>query len=244
MDDTTSSPASQPDGEEAVVIRDLDTLRVLSDPLRMRMVELMGRGEWTARQLAASLGVGQTRLYHHIAVLEARGLIRLAGTRLVAGIVEKRYVAPRLLTVDPSLFGGAAETPAETVRAVDALVAAAFATVRREIERAVEAGKISIDGGGASSEATAGRGMTLAFDGARLSEARASEFRGRIEALIHEFSELSKESRPKRDALTGADSDVPSETTGAAAEPVDSAEYRLLVGFFKAADPSEHPTRR
>jgi len=226
MDQTTVRPISRPDGEGAVVIRDLDTLRVLSDPLRMRMVELMGRGEWTAKQLAASLGVGQTRLYHHIALLEAHGLIRLAGTRLVAGIVEKRYVAPSLLTVDSKLFAGGDETPAEVARAVDGLVATAFATVRREIERAVEAGKISIEGPGASPNAASGRGMTLALDGARLSEARASEFRGRIEALIHEFSELS------------------SETAGAAAEPVDSAEYRLLVSFFKAADPSEDPKRR
>jgi DNA-binding transcriptional ArsR family regulator len=192
-----------------VVVKDLETLRVLSDPLRMRMVDLMSRGEWTVKQVAAALGVGQTRLYHHVALLEAHGLLRVTGTRLVSGIVEKRYAAPSQLTVDHRLFLGGDDAPADVARAVDGLVATAFATVRQEIERSIAAGKIALD-----SDTGGNRGVTLTFDGARLSESAALEFRARLETLLREFSEL----------------DEP-ESNGSA--EVD--EFRLLVGFFRAA---------
>jgi DNA-binding transcriptional ArsR family regulator len=226
MDDRQLQDVPGSDGTDTVVVRDLETLRVLSDPLRMRMVELMGRGEWTAKQLSASLGVGQTRLYHHISLLEAHGLIRLAGTRLVAGIVEKRYVAPSLLTVDSKLFAGGAETPAAVGRAVDGLVATAFATVRREIERAVEAGTITVDRSGTNPDAAGKHGLQLVLDEGRLSEEQAALFRSRVEALVREFAELSRQTSPGSD-------ERPDEAAGP-----DMAGYRLLVGFFKASGPS------
>jgi DNA-binding transcriptional ArsR family regulator len=226
MDDQQLQDVPPTGGNDTVVVRDLETLRVLSDPLRMRMVELMGRGEWTAKQLSASLGVGQTRLYHHIALLEAHGLIRLAGTRLVAGIVEKRYVAPSLLTVDSNLFAGGAETPAAVGRTVDGLVATALATVRREIARAVEAGTIAVDASGASPDAADKHGLQLVLDEGKLSEDQAAQFRSRVEALVREFAELSRQTSPGSNGR-------PDEAVGP-----EVANYRLLVAFFKASGPA------
>ena len=87
-------------------MRDLETLRVLSDPLRMRMVDLMSRGEWTVKQIAGALGVGQTRLYHHISLLENTGWSASPERGSVSGILEKRYAGPSRLTIDHRLFGG------------------------------------------------------------------------------------------------------------------------------------------
>jgi DNA-binding Lrp family transcriptional regulator len=47
----------------------------------------------SVKELAAELGEPKTKLYRHVKQLEAAGLIRVAATRLVSGIVEQRYQA-------------------------------------------------------------------------------------------------------------------------------------------------------
>lgn len=73
-------------------LTDLAQIKVLADPLRMRILELLGE-ERTTKQVAGILGQPPTRLYHHVAALERVGLVRLARTRPSRGAVEKYYVA-------------------------------------------------------------------------------------------------------------------------------------------------------
>jgi DNA-binding transcriptional ArsR family regulator len=73
-------------------LTDLAQIKVLADPLRMRILELLGE-ERTTKQVAGILGQPPTRLYHHVAALERVGLVRLARTRQSRGAVEKYYVA-------------------------------------------------------------------------------------------------------------------------------------------------------
>jgi DNA-binding transcriptional ArsR family regulator len=73
-------------------LTDLAQIKVLADPLRMRILELLGE-ERTTKQVAGILGQPPTRLYHHMAALERVGLVRLARTRQSRGAVEKYYVA-------------------------------------------------------------------------------------------------------------------------------------------------------
>jgi hypothetical protein len=47
----------------------------------------------SVKELAARLGEPQTKLYRHVKQLEAAGLIRVAATRIVSGILEQRYQA-------------------------------------------------------------------------------------------------------------------------------------------------------
>ena len=70
------------------------------------MGDLPLRG-WTAKELAARLHTSQTKLYHHLALLETRGFIVVADTRMVSGIVEKRYQLTAVsFRVDRSLLAG------------------------------------------------------------------------------------------------------------------------------------------
>src|SRR5262245_51540678 len=73
-------------------LTDLDQMKVLADPLRIRILELFCE-ERTTKQVAGILGQPPTRLYHHVAALERVGLVRLARTRQNRGAVEKYYVA-------------------------------------------------------------------------------------------------------------------------------------------------------
>jgi predicted ArsR family transcriptional regulator len=88
--------------KDRVVINDLETLKVLSDPLRMQIIELMSYQARTVKQLAKELGTTPHKLYYHVKLLEDHGLIRVAETRMVSGIVEKHYqiVAKDIVVAD------------------------------------------------------------------------------------------------------------------------------------------------
>jgi DNA-binding transcriptional ArsR family regulator len=78
-------------------VEDAATMKALADPLRLRIMRVMGRGAriepriMTVKQLAEELGEPATKLYRHIKQLLAAGLIQVAELRLVGGIVEQHY---------------------------------------------------------------------------------------------------------------------------------------------------------
>jgi DNA-binding transcriptional ArsR family regulator len=62
---------SRPEGlKDRVVIDDLETLKVLSDPLRMQIIELMSDQARTVKQLAKELDTTPHKLYYHVKLLE------------------------------------------------------------------------------------------------------------------------------------------------------------------------------
>jgi DNA-binding transcriptional ArsR family regulator len=89
------------------LIRDLDQLRLLSDPLRLRLVHAFADEPRTTKQVATVLGEKPTRLYHHVAQLEEAGLLELVETRPVRGTTEKYYRSVgRAFAASPTLFRG------------------------------------------------------------------------------------------------------------------------------------------
>ena len=50
------------------------------------------------RRSRSSLGTSQTKLYHHLNLMEEHGFLRVAETRLVSGIQERRYAAAATAT--------------------------------------------------------------------------------------------------------------------------------------------------
>lgn len=71
----------------------------MADPTRLAILYALmepRNGElpiMSAKDLAGQLGESQTKLYRHIRQLETAGLIRVAATRMVSGILEQRYQA-------------------------------------------------------------------------------------------------------------------------------------------------------
>jgi DNA-binding transcriptional ArsR family regulator len=85
-------------------LTDLEQMKVLADPLRIRILELFGE-ERTTKQVAGILGQPPTRLYHHVAALERVGLVRLARTQQRRGALEKYYLAvAKTFSADSRLF--------------------------------------------------------------------------------------------------------------------------------------------
>lgn len=87
-------------------ISEIEQIKALAHPLRMRIVEtLAASGPMTTKQVAEHLGEKPTRLYHHVDQLEKVGLIRLTHTRQNRGATEKYYESiARQFRADSSLF--------------------------------------------------------------------------------------------------------------------------------------------
>jgi DNA-binding transcriptional ArsR family regulator len=105
MASTKRGPSSGRGPEKEVHLANLEQMKVLADPRRIRILELLGGEERTTKQVAEILGEPPTRLYHHVAALARVGLIRLVRTRQSRGALEKYYVAvAKTFSADPKLF--------------------------------------------------------------------------------------------------------------------------------------------
>ena len=170
--------AARPAAER--IISDVETLKALSDPVRLRILETMVTAAdeaWTVKRLAAALGTNPTKLYHHINILEERELIVVASTRVVSGIIETSYrIAQLSLRLDRALLSGAGPDVRNSVHEVLAVI---FDSVRDEIERGLASGLIKSSDDPLSELLI--RGLTM------LPPDRATELRTRLRALLEEF---------------------------------------------------------
>src|SRR5262245_11656383 len=162
------------------IISDVETLKALSDPVRLRILETMVTAAdeaWTVKRLAAALGTNSTKLYHHINILEERGLIVVAGTRVVSGIIETSYrIAQLSLRLDRALLSAGGADVRSSVHDVLAVI---FDSVRDEIERGLASGLIKSNDDPLSELMI--RGLTM------LPAERAAELRQRLRALLEDF---------------------------------------------------------
>ena len=187
-DDTPLQPGFMP--EPVMLISGAETLRAISDPTRMRLMEVMVQRQdppWSTKELAAALEVPTTRLYHHVEQLLAHGIVVPVEQRVVSGIIETRYrVAALSFQLDRRLFEG--DTDAATQAIHDTLVTI-FDSARDEIEAAMRSAA-SNQPGGPDGDGEAGHDRVLvARSLARLTPARAAEYRRRLNELQLEFAD-------------------------------------------------------
>jgi DNA-binding transcriptional ArsR family regulator len=90
----------RPDGDPPPIrtVDSVDALKAMADPTRLAILAALMKTRkdlrvMSVKELAAELGEPQTKLYRHVRQLEAAGLIKVASTRMVSGILEQRYQA-------------------------------------------------------------------------------------------------------------------------------------------------------
>ncbi len=110
--DTEPDPDFEP--EDVRYIRDVETLKAHLGPDPHAHPGDHGpapvRPAWSVKELAAALDLPQTRLYHHVELLQAQDLVRAVERRVVSGIIETRYaVTARSFQLDRTLFTGDSE---------------------------------------------------------------------------------------------------------------------------------------
>lgn len=167
------------------LVSDLETLRVLADPLRIQIIERLTPAPRTVKQVAAELGLPPTKLYYHIKQLEERGLIQVVETRLVSGILEKQYRATaRRYHVDKTLFAPASPGGREGLHL---MLTSLLDDTRDDIERSVEAGVVDVTTPEDASRPLQ-RTLFLARHTVYLTPAEAEAFYRRLRDLLDEYT--------------------------------------------------------
>jgi DNA-binding transcriptional ArsR family regulator len=171
---------------DLLVINDLETLKVAADPLRLSIINLLRAEPRTAKGLAKALDLPQTKLYYHISLLEQHGLVRVTETRLVSGIMEKRYQATASrLTVGRALFEPSPGEPAseESREAyLQVFLSAVLDYTRDDMLRSLRAGLADL-----SDDAPPERALHVGRRWFWLTPEQAGAFTERINALMDEF---------------------------------------------------------
>lgn len=122
---------------KCLTITDMEQVRLLTDPLRLKLLEVFAQGAATTKQVAEKLGEKPTRLYHHVEALEKVGLIKLVRTRQNRGAVEKYYeaIAQRFI-VEAGLFTGGKRDEAASDSVT--MARSVINTTHRELMEALE----------------------------------------------------------------------------------------------------------
>jgi DNA-binding transcriptional ArsR family regulator len=165
---------------EVRTVAHVDMLRAMADPTRLAILGvLMERRDelpvMSVKELAVRLGEPQTKLYRHVKQLEAAGLIRVAATRLVSGILEQRYQAcQRDLLFDAGFVRAHADDSEAAVSALlDGFRAGFFAAFRDN--------RLNPE---AIPEAERYRLPTIYSSDLRVSPEKAAEIRARLRELM------------------------------------------------------------
>ena len=193
-------------------VSDVDALKALADPTRLRMLRaMMGaetRGELpvvSVKELAEQLGEPQTKLYRHVKVLESAGLIHVAATRLVSGIVEQRYQASQR---DVIFHGpGLASAEGAVAQDMEAAVATVLDSYRQRLFMAARSGQLPA--GELDSGESYRKSMLLLSEG-RVSRERAAAARLKLQEVLEEL--------------------------GDAPDDPDGIPVNVLIGFFSPVE--------
>lgn len=167
---------------EEFVITDLETLKVVADPLRLQIIELVFDQPSTVKQVARQLDLPPSKLYYHINLLEKHGLISISSKRIVSGIVEKSYMtSARNIRVMKGLLTPQRADEQPTQGNVSIFVDAILNDAKQDIQRNANQGVIDLTGENASKALRISRSTT------RMTEAQALEFQERLRDLVEEF---------------------------------------------------------
>lgn len=172
-----------------MTISDLDTLKVVSDPFRLQILELLVQEPQTVNQVAEKMGLAPSKLYYHFNMLEKHDLIQVVDTTLHGNILEKHYWVTALnIRLDDSLCClGTPEDPDEVV----AMMVVPIEATREDMIRSLEARRFALDQGAEEHP----RQAVIYRELSNLSDEQAKEFIARLKALTKEFEVASNQEK-------------------------------------------------
>jgi DNA-binding transcriptional ArsR family regulator len=164
--------------QEVYTLKDLDQIKVLADPLRVRVLEAFCE-ERTTKQVADLLGEKPTKLYHHVDALEKVGLIALSRKRQNRGTVEKYYLAvARTFRADSRAFQPKARS--EKSAAILQMISNIFDTTSAELASLADRGEDA-------TKAIEAEGI-VSFLEIRASKAELEEIRAKLHAIVRSLT--------------------------------------------------------
>ncbi|MFI7598096.1 ArsR/SmtB family transcription factor [Actinoplanes sp. NPDC049681] len=184
------------------LVQDAETLKALADPARLAILELMMRDcarTWTAKDLAASVGMPPKKIYYHLNLLEQRGLLEIRATQVVNGIIEKHYgSAQESITFQqggqplPDGFrSGGPDSMGEASEELTAVVATLFEKMHATIVDGLRSGRMVMSG-----QAPEQQRVVVHYTAASMAPERAGQFRDELQALVRRFEAASVPGEP------------------------------------------------
>jgi DNA-binding transcriptional ArsR family regulator len=175
---------------QTLTISNLETLRVISNPLRAQIMDLLSRQPSTVNQVAEMLGLAPGKLYYHFRLLEKHGLVEVTETRQVSNLIEKHYrAAARHIDVDEKLLNFS--TP-EGKENLNAMVLGTLESTRDDILRSLQARSSQLEEGQPEHPRTAMFNRLQA----NLTDEQAQAFAGRLKTVCEEFETYSENDSP------------------------------------------------
>lgn len=165
-------------------------MRILSDPLRLKIIHRTREEPLTATQIAELLGETPQKIYYHLNELEKAGLVEMVEARQKGNLVEKYYRATaECFVADPAVFGTGGAGVEVYCRYLSHWVEMIMDNFRESMHNGTVLGEP------ACFFANAGRRL-------RLTPEQADQLLERVSAVIDEFSNLSPPDEPSNVYVT------------------------------------------
>lgn len=169
------------------LVSDMETLRILTDPLRMQIFQVLSPEPQTVSQVAEQLGLSSSRLYYHFNLLEEHGLINVVQTRMVNNMIEKLYwTVAENIEIDKALLEFSPEKVKENLFG---LITSSLEMTRSNMIRSLEALSLDVDDG----VEPVSREIFIQTIRKRLKDDIYQEFLDEFKTLLNTFSELPEE---------------------------------------------------
>lgn len=167
-----------------MMVHDLETLKILADPLRNQILEILAPGELTINQMAEKLGLAPSKLYYHINLLEKYGLIKEVDTIIKANIIEKVYwISAYECKMDENLCNFSTPEGQESV--MTAMLAPIDST-REDILRSLQARATALDQGAEEHP----RQVVIFRELRMMTDQIADQFAERIKEVTRDFDQF------------------------------------------------------
>ena len=176
------------------IIEDLDTLKVLTDNLRVRILRAFGREPRTVKEIAERLDMPHTKLYYHVNLLEKYRIIKVVETRIVSGIIEKIYsVTAKSYRPGAGLLSAVAPSGQQTQ--IEAMFHSVMQAAQEDVRHSLAKGQASL-----GEQAPLTQKVDIAYQTLYLTEAELAEFHREMEALLKRLGRETPTPQPDQKA--------------------------------------------
>lgn len=164
-----------------MMVEDLETLKILADPMRNQILEILAPEKLTINQMAKKLGLSPSKLYYHINLLEKYGLIQEVDSIVKANIIEKVYwISAYECKMDDSLCNFS--TPEGQESTMTAMVTPIDST-REDMMRSLEARASALNQGAEEHP----REVVIFRELRKMDDQEADAFAERIKEVLEDF---------------------------------------------------------
>jgi len=169
------------------IINDLETLKVMTDPLHLQIFELLNPEPQTVNQVAQKMGTSGSRLYYHFSLMESVGLVRVVETRQVNNIIEKVFwVTAEDIEIDRDLMNFSSKSGQDNI--VRFMLSSLDAT-REDILRSLQARSKALEHGAPAHP----RKMVVQKIKKQLKDETYNQFVEELKILLKTFDDLPDE---------------------------------------------------